>query len=138
MTAWSDELRTKLAKLIRLLGSPQEGEVVAAARAIQRTLASESLDLHDLVDALLPTGQAPAGSTKRSAQPATAQQSDSSSDLIRDVWTVSCERCLQRANKLSPAEFAFVKNFQRDLIAKRLYTRARIKRLMKICSRLGV
>jgi hypothetical protein len=138
VTAWSDELCTRLAKLIRLLGSPQEGEVVAAARAIQRTLASESLDLHDLVDALLPTGQARVGSTKRSAQPATAQRSDSSSDLIRDVWIVSCESCLQRANKLSPAEFVFVKNFQRDLIAKRLYTRARMKRLMKICSRLGI
>jgi hypothetical protein len=137
VTAWSDELRIKLAKLIRLLGSPQEGEVVAAARAIQRTLASESLDLHDLVDALFPAAQ-PARSTTRSAHSAAAQQRGRHDAQIRDVWIASCERCLQRANKLNRLEFAFVKNLQRDLVAERPYTRASTKRLMKICSRLGV
>ncbi len=136
MTTWPDELRIKLAKLVRLLGSPQEGEVVAAARAIERTLASESLDLHDLVDALFPA-KPPARSTTRGARPASRQRARHG-DQIRDVWIASCERCLQQANKLSRLEFAFVKSLQRNLLAERPYTRASTKRLMKICSRLGI
>jgi len=42
----------KLAKLILLLGSDQDGEVLAAARAIGRTLGAVKADWHDLVRAL--------------------------------------------------------------------------------------
>jgi hypothetical protein len=40
----------KLGKLIRLLGSDRDGEVVAAAQALQRTLKSAGADLHTLAD----------------------------------------------------------------------------------------
>lgn len=42
----------KLAKLVPLLGSDQDGEVVATARAICRTLAGAGCDLHALAAAL--------------------------------------------------------------------------------------
>jgi hypothetical protein len=38
----------KLGKLIKMLSSPNEGEVVAAARAILRTLEAEGGDIHEL------------------------------------------------------------------------------------------
>lgn len=38
----------KLGKLIRMLSSPNEGEVVGAARALLRTLASDGSDIHEL------------------------------------------------------------------------------------------
>ena len=38
----------KVTKLIKMLSSPNDGEVIAAARALQRTLASEGADIHDL------------------------------------------------------------------------------------------
>lgn len=38
----------KLAKLIPLLSSDKDGEVVATARAIERTLRAEGFDWHDL------------------------------------------------------------------------------------------
>jgi hypothetical protein len=38
----------RLGQLIRLLGSDQDGEVVAAARALRRTLASVDADFHSL------------------------------------------------------------------------------------------
>jgi hypothetical protein len=41
-----------LARLIPLLASPVDGEVIATARAIERTLRSASLDWHDLSKAL--------------------------------------------------------------------------------------
>jgi hypothetical protein len=44
----------KLGLLIPRLASDHDGEVVATARAIQRTLAAEKLDLHDLAATLAP------------------------------------------------------------------------------------
>jgi hypothetical protein len=41
---------SKIAKLIPLLASHHDGEVVATARAIERTLKSAGLDLHALAD----------------------------------------------------------------------------------------
>lgn len=41
----------KLAKLIPMLSSPMDGEVVAAARAIEKSLKGAGLDWHDLVNA---------------------------------------------------------------------------------------
>jgi hypothetical protein len=38
----------KLGKLIKMLSSPNDGEVVAAARAITRALAADGADIHEL------------------------------------------------------------------------------------------
>lgn len=48
----SVELRNKLAKLIPRLSSPHEGEIVATVSAIERTLASNGCDFHDLTAAV--------------------------------------------------------------------------------------
>jgi hypothetical protein len=40
----------KLQKLIRLLSSPNDGEVIAAARAILRALEADGSDIHELAD----------------------------------------------------------------------------------------
>ena len=42
----------KLGKLIRLLSSDRDGEVLAAASAIKRMLAAEGSDIHALADTL--------------------------------------------------------------------------------------
>lgn len=42
--------KEKLQKLIKLLSSPNDGEVVAAARAILRTLEADGTDIHDLAE----------------------------------------------------------------------------------------
>jgi hypothetical protein len=42
----------KISSLIPLLGSDQDGEVVATARAIKRVLATANLDLYDLAKVL--------------------------------------------------------------------------------------
>jgi hypothetical protein len=49
----------KLGKMIRMLGSDRDGDVIAAARAIKRTLRSEGLDIHALADGIeKPNGSA--------------------------------------------------------------------------------
>jgi hypothetical protein len=42
----------KIAKLVRLLGSDKDGEILAAVAALQRTLDIADLDLHDLADVI--------------------------------------------------------------------------------------
>src|SRR5262249_37574836 len=49
-------ITNKLGKLIRLLSSDKDGEVLAAARAIGRTLDSEKLTIHDLAEGLASGG----------------------------------------------------------------------------------
>lgn len=50
MSTISQKDRDRLAKLIRLLGSDADGEVLSAARAIRNVLAAGKHDLHRLAD----------------------------------------------------------------------------------------
>src|SRR5262245_59684253 len=43
----------RIGQLVRLLGSHVDGEVLAAARALARTLAAHDLDFHDLATAAI-------------------------------------------------------------------------------------
>ena len=52
MTGALTLITPKLAKLLPRLASDHDGEVVATARAISRTLASAGFDFHDLAGAL--------------------------------------------------------------------------------------
>jgi hypothetical protein len=52
MNAQVKTYERKLADLIRLLASDQDGEVVAAARALERLLASRDADFNDLASAV--------------------------------------------------------------------------------------
>jgi len=52
MTAALAVVAPRIGQLIRLLGSDQDGEVVAAARALGRTLASVGEDFHSLADTI--------------------------------------------------------------------------------------
>lgn len=54
-----DQKLQKLRKLVPLLGSDKEGEVVAAAQAIVRTLNGLGLDLHDVAEAVQDRYQPP-------------------------------------------------------------------------------
>jgi hypothetical protein len=52
MSADLTPIAIKLRNLIRMLSSNQDGEIIAAARAIGRTLASRGLDFHALADGI--------------------------------------------------------------------------------------
>jgi hypothetical protein len=57
MTAALAAIAPQLGKVVRLLASDRDGEVVAAARAIGRILRSNGLDWHDFAQALCPDNQ---------------------------------------------------------------------------------
>ena len=50
MSALPAPILPRVASLLRLLGSDQDGEALGAARALQRTLAGAGSDLHTLAD----------------------------------------------------------------------------------------
>jgi len=68
----------KIMKLLPLLASEHDGEVVAAARAIGRTLAATGLDWHALADAIqtLPVSAALVSTPRRSSSSSNRRASD--------------------------------------------------------------
>jgi hypothetical protein len=71
----------KLGKLLRLLSSDKDGEVLAATAAIKRKLATEGLDIHSLADALCrPEPRAEAKALR-----------DSASIEDTDWYSIACE-----------------------------------------------
>lgn len=81
----------RLGKMLLMLSSPQGGEVVAAARAIERTLHDAGHDWHDLVQALLPS-------------PAPPDPADLSGDKSTVWW------CFHRRHLLSPRDRQFIED----------------------------
>jgi hypothetical protein len=86
-------LRPKVGKLIRLLASDQDGEVVASARALHRTLRNAGLDFNDLGQMI----EAPTRPYQRTADP--------NSD-----WHAMARACAEYVHELSDRERSFVRS----------------------------
>jgi hypothetical protein len=90
-----DPIVPQLSKLVLLLSSNHDGEVIAAARAIDRVLKSSRLDWHDLAQAIcLPL-------------PAVLHPCDD-----RD-WRDLLAFCASRMNSLSSREREFLRSIAR-------------------------
>ena len=88
----------KLAKLVRLLSSDKDGEVLAAASAIKRTLAAEGSDIHAFADALCRPQPQQKEEPRRPPPPPPRE----------DDWhSMACE-CQAHSERLSEREQGFV------------------------------
>jgi hypothetical protein len=88
----------RLKKLLLMLSSSQDGEVVNAARAIGRALQASGKDWHDLARRL----SAPARvNTAEQAPPRQNNNTD---------WRVMREYCVQHDDRLRPREREFLDN----------------------------
>lgn len=83
----------KLAKLIPLLGSDKDGEVIATVRAIGRTLESTKADWHDLARALTTP-------LEKTARP--------------NGWRSMVKECFAAPNLLTEREVAFLTTLTRS------------------------
>ena len=91
----------KLGKLIRLLSSDRDGEVLAAASAIKRTLAAEGSDIHALADTLC------------RLQPQRREESRRPRHEDSNDWHgIACE-CQEHGGRLNQRE----QNFVADMVA---------------------
>jgi hypothetical protein len=88
--------RDRLEKLVRMLSSDKDGEVLAATAAIRRVLATEGLDIHSLADALC--RPAPRAEQR-------APHKDRAEDT--DWYSMACE-CDAHEDRLSEREQKFI------------------------------
>lgn len=84
----------RLEKLLLMLSSNQDGEVIGAVRAVERTLRSVGADWHDLVAALL--------------RPVPASSFGSHRE-----WCAMREFCAQHQDELQPREREFISDLAR-------------------------
>ncbi len=102
----------KLGKLLPVLASNHDGEVVAAARAIGRTLQAAGLDFHALAGAVTSPAAAP------SPQPQPADDYWDGTDP--DDWRTMARWCRDfDAGRLTPREHGFVWDLASDRYARR-------------------
>ena len=102
----------RLAKLIRLLGSDRNGEVVAAVEAIKRTLKERNLDLHSLADLVIKGEKrdAPTKSDLRTAYNDGYQDGRRTAvDEMSDGWHEVAQFCMIHSKILKDYELSFVK-----------------------------
>ena len=75
-----------VAKILPLLGSDQDGEVLAAVHAIRRTLAGHGVDLLDLARALKAPAPVDPTPPRSSPRAHTTAASSGSTSLQRKLW----------------------------------------------------
>jgi hypothetical protein len=112
----SDLDTEKVAKLVRLLGSDKDGEVLAAVAALKRTLGVAGIDMHDLAD-VITVGLEPRSPPKKPSkpakpakpsQPAKPKWEQHDPDLFN--WQSMCEFCRFYSRRLT--------DLDRDYIAR--------------------
>jgi hypothetical protein len=120
----------KLRPLIRLLSSDQPGEVVAAARALNRTLKNAKLDIHTLADSISQAngreyteaqilkarelGIAEGGRLEREEQGAPVFRNINLDD--EPTWHEIAIECAAHPNRLHEREKQFVKDMVRRTV----------------------
>jgi len=100
MTAALAVVAPRIGQLIRLLGSDQDGEVVAAARALGRTLTSVGADFHTLADSIERSAHISAVVGNSYNEPAATRGCEDHRAIAR--WL------LDSGARLSPKEWSFV------------------------------
>lgn len=86
MTTALTAIAPRLRKLLLMLSSDHDGEVIAGARAIGRALRDSGLDWHHLADTVIRVDRPP------------------------DDWRTMAKYCRGQAHRLSPREFDFISN----------------------------
>jgi hypothetical protein len=148
VTHFEPILAGKLGKLLRLLGSDRDGEVLGAVHALRRTLAQAGLDLHALVAGIEGNGagrytEADALEIYRRgvADGRAEAQSERISDFTNvdgslDWHEVACW-CGERSHRLRPNECQFIADMTARTVWQREPTEKQAKWLLGIYYRLG-
>jgi hypothetical protein len=130
----SPKTREKLAKILPRLMSPHEGEIVATIRAIERTLAAENLDFHDLVAVLTNGAAAPSAPAQQTAANPSHQEIDA------DGLVNLIVRIRMAGSYLSPRANDFLKSLEeRALQYDRVFlTERQLQWLKSLSEKAGV
>jgi len=97
----------RVGKLLRMLSSDKDGEVLAATAAIKRTLANEGLDIHSLADALCQPAPRAEAKTQRAPHDTPDWRDDWPDANTTDWHSVACE-CEAHGATLNLREQKFI------------------------------
>jgi hypothetical protein len=122
----------RLGKFVRLLSSDKDGEVVAAARAIMRTLAGEGLDIHALADSLALAQEAAAEHYLRGL-PAGRREARNAEPTWHEIAT----ECAEHLDRLREHEQKFVRDMVRRTVRGGAPTEKQANWLRAIYARTG-
>jgi hypothetical protein len=120
----------KLSGLVRLLSSDRDGEVVAAARALGRTLKAHGADFHALADRVEhANGNGKIGEADMrklydagfAAGIATAEHRNDAGDDFRNLdgsasWETMAAHCRRHSDKLGEREQEFIRSVSAHLV----------------------
>ena len=98
-------MRPALAKLIRLLASDVDGEVLAAVRALGRTLKASGCDFHDLAGLV----EAPSTATRARPASTTISTDDDETEL---PWQHMVDACTDHPGRFTSKEWQFLQTMQ--------------------------
>jgi hypothetical protein len=99
-------MRPALAKLIRLLASDVDGEVLAAVRAMGRALKASGCDFHDLANLVEAPATAPSGSAGGGFR-------DHFADETELPWRRIVDACTDQPGRFTAKERQFLQTMQR-------------------------
>src|SRR5262245_45675059 len=100
--------RLAIAKLVRLLASDRDGEVVAAARALGRTLKTSGYDFHDLARAL--ALEVPPSTTPNDGRTRTGFRADPVE--TEPSWEQMVDACIDEPERFTAREQEFLESMQ--------------------------
>lgn len=101
---FSETTRKRLQQLIPRLASDHDGEVVVAVRAIQRVMANEGRDLHDLARAAVTEPTIVYQTVYRERAPTPGSSAEPSE------WLRKATECVAAVGSLTPREAEFVQD----------------------------
>lgn len=134
-----DPITDKLGKLLRLLGSDRDGEVVATARSIVRVLEGAGLDLHVLADSINGDNKIIEQAYRRGLQDGRHQAEEerrgfrSVDALDEPTWhEIACECASHPRRFYSEKERGFVEDMVRMTVRGGKPTEAQVAWLRKI------
>ena len=100
MAALAPDVRARAARLLRMLASPADGEVLNAARSLDRTLRGAGQDINDLADEIETGGQVVITEVVWRDRRTPDQQ---------DAWRQTVQSCARRLSELTEREAKFVR-----------------------------
>jgi hypothetical protein len=102
-------MRPALAKLIRLLASDVDGEVLAAVRALGRALKASGCDFHDLASIV----EAPSPAPSARAETDFRDRFGGDDEEIELPWQRMVDACTDRPGRFTSKERQFLGTMQR-------------------------
>jgi hypothetical protein len=128
----------KIGKLLKMLSSSSDGEVVAAARALLRTLESEGSDIHDLAARVESGGKLSPAERERIYEQARrdTKKEATVNNAVPSFYDMACEIQHKANGRLTPKEQGFVDDMAR-WCARREPSEKQAKWLHSIYCRIG-